>query len=402
MDKNYLKVALCVAAALLLFGCATPKAVSTFSAQDLNPMLQGGAYLPKVNNFVVILDKSGSMGTVYKGQKKLDYAKDMVCRMNQTIPDIPLTGSLRIFGRMAVFCNQFTKLLWGPAPYQKGAINDALNQVGFSVGDSPLNTALDETAKDLKAAQGDIAVIIFTDGNKHYMNYDAVRKSVAALKSQYGSRLCIYPVQIGQDPEGKKLLAEVAQAGQCGYFVNADDIASSQGMADFVSRVFLKKAQSKPEPVKEVVKEVVVEKVVILDSDGDGVSDNLDKCPGTPKGARVDKFGCWVLEHVLFDFDKYNIKLQYYHLLDEVARVFKMNPDLRVIIEGHTDNIGTAAYNMKLSFRRANAVKEYLINRGVAGDKMKVEGFGFTRPVASNATAEGRALNRRVQFTPVP
>ncbi len=399
MNKNYLKVMLFLAAALLLFGCATPKAVSTFNAQDLNPMLQGGEYIPKVDNFVVILDKSGSMGQVYKGQKKLDYAKDMVCRMNQTIPDIQLTGSLRIFGRLAVFCDQFTKLLWGPAPYSKGAINDALNKVGFSVGDSPLNTALNETAKDMKSAQGDIAVIIFTDANKDYMNYDAVKKATADLKGQYGNRLCIYPVQIGDDADGKKLLEQVAQTGGCGYCVNADSIASSQGMADFVAKVFLKTAPPKPETVKEVI---VEEKVVILDSDGDGVPDNLDKCPGTPKGARVDKNGCWVLEHVLFDFDKYNIKPQFFNLLDEVASIFHQNPDLRVIVEGHTDNIGTAKYNMKLSIRRANAVRDYLVKKGVAKDKMKVEGFGFSRPVATNETDEGRALNRRVQFTPVP
>jgi len=395
MKKDCVKVVLFVAAALLLFSCATPKAVSTFNAQDLNPMLQGGEYLPKVDNFVVILDKSGSMGQLYKGQEKLCYAKEMVCRMNQTIPDIQLTGSLRIFGRLAIFCDQFTKLLWGPAAYSKGAIDDALNKVGFSVGDSPLNQALDATAQDLKSAQGDIAVIIFSDANKEYMNYDLVKKSAAALKNQYGNRVCIYTVQIGKDLEGKKLLEQVAQTGQCGFCINADDIASSQGMADFVTKVFLKKAPPKPAPV-------VVEKIVILDSDGDGVPDNLDKCPGTPKGARVNKFGCWVLDNVLFDFDKSNIKPQFFYFLDEAAAVFAQNPNLNVRIEGHTDNIGTAAYNMKLSLRRANAVVDYLVKKGIAKDRLTAEGFGFTRPVATNDTKEGRALNRRVELTPIP
>jgi len=395
MNKSYAKIFLFVAAALLLFGCATPKAVSTFSVQDLNPMLRGGDYIPKVDNFVVILDKSGSMGQLYKGEQKLCYAKEMVCRMNQTIPDLQLTGSVRIFGRLAVFCDQFTKLLWGPAAYSKGAVNDALNNVGFSVGDSPLNDALDATAQDLKSARGDIAVIIFSDGNKEYMNYDLAKKSAAALKDQYGNRICIYTVQIGMDPEGKKLLEQVAQTGQCGFCVNADQIASSEGMADFVTQVFLKKAPPKPAPV-------VVEKVVIMDSDGDGVPDNLDKCPGTPKSARVNKDGCWVIGHVLFDFDKSKIKPQYYHLLDEVAAVFEQNPGLRVRIEGHTDSIGTAAYNLKLSLRRANSVMEYLVKKGIAKERLHAEGFGFTRPVATNKTKEGRALNRRVQLTPVP
>lgn len=403
MKKRCLKTVLSVAVGLLLIGCATPKAVSTFNALDLNPMLKGGDYVQKVDNFIVILDKSGSMGESYKGQKKLDYAKDMVSRMNQTIPDLKLTGCLRIFGRLAIFSDQFTKLLWGPEAYSRAGLDGGLNKIGFSVGDSPLNIALDAAGQDLKSDRGDIAVIIFSDANKEYMNYDAVRKAAIALKSQYGNRLCIYTVQIGNDAEGKELLEQVAQEGQCGLYTSADQIASSQGMAAFVANIFLKKAPPKPEPVKEVVKEVVVEKVVvILDSDGDGVPDNLDKCPGTPKGAKVNQFGCWILENVLFDFDKSDIKPQFYGLLDEAAAVFEKNPSIRVEIKGNTDNTGTAAYNKKLSLKRAGAVMNYLIKKGVAKDRLSAKGYGSTKPIATNSTKEGRALNRRVELTPIP
>jgi len=306
-----------------------------------------------------------------------------------------MTGALRIFGRTAVFDNELTKLYWGPAPYEKGALDAGLNKIGFSVGESPLNLALDATAQDFKSAQGDIAVIIFTDADKDVMVYDAVKKSAANLKAQYGNRICFYPVQIGVDPDGKKLLEEIVQAGQCGCYVTGDEIASSEGMADFVKMIFLKKAPPKPAPVVE-------EKVVILDSDGDGVPDNLDKCPGTPKGAKVNADGCWVIDNVLFDFDKYNIKPQFSHLLDEVAVVFQNNPGLRAQIEGHTDSIGTKAYNLKLSMRRANAVIDYLVRKGVGKNRLSAEGFGFSQPIATNETAEGRALNRRVQIVPVP
>jgi OOP family OmpA-OmpF porin len=350
-----------------------------------------------VDNFVVILDKSGSMGDLYKGQKKLEYAKCTVTRMNQTIPNLKLTGSLRTFGRISMFCKQFTQNLWGPAPYIKSDLEDGLEKVGFSVGDSPLNQALDATSTDLKAAQGNIAILIFTDADKETMDYNAVRKSATALKSAYGSRLCIYTVQIGNDPEGKKLLQEVASIGNCGFYTSADQISSNQDMADFVRKVFLKKAPPKPKVV-----EVIEKKVVILDSDGDGVPDNLDKCPGTPKGAKVNKFGCWVLEDVLFDFDKYNIKPQYHQFLDEASTVFEKNPSLKVVIEGHTDNIGPAAYNMKLSLKRAKSVMNYLISKGISKDRLTAKGYGLTRPVAPNTTRAGRALNRRVQLTPIP
>ena len=397
MKKRCLKTVLSVAVGLLLVSCAAPQAVPTFTPQDLNPMLQSGDYVQKVDNFVVIVDKSGTMGEPYKGELKLDIAKQLACRMNHTIPDLKLTGALRIFGRTAIFDNELTKLYWGPAPYEKSALDAGLNKIGFSVGESPLNLALDATAQDFKSAQGDIAVIIFTDADKDVMVYDAVKKSAANLKARYGNRICFYAVQIGVDPDGKQLLEQVVQTGQCGCCVSGDQIASSERMADFVKKIFLKKAPPKPAPAP-----VVVEKVVILDSDGDGVPDNLDKCPGTPKGARVNKDGCWVLERVLFDFDKYNVKPQFYHFLDEAAVVFEKNPGLRVRIEGHTDNIGTAAYNKKLSLRRANAVMDYLVKKGIAKDRLCAEGFGFTQPIATNKTKEGRALNRRVQLTPLP
>jgi len=406
MRKRCLKTVLAVAVGLLLVSCAAPQAVPTFTPQNLNPMLQSGDFVQKVDNFVVIVDKSGTMGKPYKGELKLDTAKRLASRMNHTIPDLKMNGALRIFGRTAVFDNELTKLFWGPAPYEKGALDAGLNKIGFSVGESPLNLALDATGQDFKSAQGDIAVIIFTDADKDVMVYDAVKKSAANLKGQYGNRICFYTVQIGVDPDGKKLLEQVVQTGQCGIYVTGDQIASSEGMADFVTKVFLKKAPPKPAPAAApaAAPAPVVQKGVILDSDGDGVPDSLDKCPGTPKGAKVNKDGCWVLEdleNVLFNFDKSNIKPQFYRLLDAAAEVFVKNPGLKVQIEGHTDNIGTASYNMKLSLRRANAVMDYLIKKGVAKERLSIKGFGFTRPIATNETEEGRALNRRVELIPI-
>jgi len=397
MKMSYLKVVLCVAVALLLIGCASPKAVSTFHALDLNPIVQGGTYVQKVDNFVVILDKSGSMGDRYKGQKKLDYAKDMVCRMNRTIPDLMLTGSLRIFGRISIFSSSFTELEWGPAAYSKPGLAGGLNKVGFSVGDSPLNAALDATAQDLKSAKGNIAVIIFTDANKEVMNYKAVLKSAANLKSQYGDRVCIYTVQIGKDAAATKLLQQVAQEGQCGFYTNADQIGSSAGMAGFVEKVFLAKVE-----IVEVVEEVVVVKPApCIDNDADGVCDKDDQCLRTPKGAKVDYRGCWVLGDVFFDFDKSDIKSRFYPELNAVVRVLNKDASLKVRIEGNTDNIGTAKYNMGLSERRANSVMAYLLNAGINQNRLSAVGYGFDRPIATNATDAGRALNRRVELTPL-
>jgi len=151
-----------------------------------------------------------------------------------------------------------------------------------------------------------------------------------------------------------------------------------------------------------------------LDSDNDGVYDYRDKCPGTPAGVRVDAEGCppppapakekAILEkgrvtlNVKFDFDKAVVKKQYYDEIGELASVLKKYPDLKIVIEGHTDNVGKPAYNEKLSQRRAEAVMNYLVKQsGIASDRLSAKGYGQTRPVASNATKAGRQKNRRVE-----
>jgi len=139
-----------------------------------------------------------------------------------------------------------------------------------------------------------------------------------------------------------------------------------------------------------------------LDSDGDGVPDYRDKCPGTPKGARVDTEGCWVIDEAFFDFDKRDVKPRFYPIFDEVVAILNDNPSLRIVIEGHTDNVGTKAYNRKLSLERAKAVQGYLVRKGIQKDRLSTAGYGCSTPKASNETAEGRALNRRVKLEPLP
>jgi outer membrane protein OmpA-like peptidoglycan-associated protein len=106
-----------------------------------------------------------------------------------------------------------------------------------------------------------------------------------------------------------------------------------------------------------------------------------------------------VLRGVHFDFNKYNIRPDARAILDEAVRILKERADIAIAIEGHTDGVGSDAYNMKLSNRRAQAVKTYLVDHGIAAKRIVgVEGFGKRQPVASNDTAEGRAQNRRVEL----
>jgi len=137
------------------------------------------------------------------------------------------------------------------------------------------------------------------------------------------------------------------------------------------------------------------------DRDGDGVYDYLDKCPKTPKDAKVNDKGCWVLKNVEFDTDKWNIKPRYQSDLDEVSTVMKQNPSLKVEIHGHTDNVGTEKYNKGLSKKRALSVMDYLLKKGILAKSLSWSRHWFSKPIASNETEEGRVRNRRVEIHPV-
>jgi outer membrane protein len=136
------------------------------------------------------------------------------------------------------------------------------------------------------------------------------------------------------------------------------------------------------------------------DSDGDGVPDTADKCPGTAAGVKVDSVGCPLEQtlKLLFDFDSAELRPESISELERVVKFMGDVPFGTALIEGHTDNVGGDDYNMKLSDRRAKAVFDYLTSRGVDPARLKSIGKGETAPIADNSTAEGRQQNRRVML----
>jgi outer membrane protein OmpA-like peptidoglycan-associated protein len=159
------------------------------------------------------------------------------------------------------------------------------------------------------------------------------------------------------------------------------------------------------------------------DSDGDGIPDYADICMNTPQGMRVGQDGCARkskiadagpaekegrlgaqmstardIENILFDFNRFELKPQYYSVLDEIAVMLSQNPKAKVEIQGHTDNIGSAEYNRTLSVKRARIVRNYFVQKGVEKDRLFPVGYGFKISTAPNEDESGRALNRRVEF----
>ena len=160
------------------------------------------------------------------------------------------------------------------------------------------------------------------------------------------------------------------------------------------------------EPVVDNTPVVLVE--ADLDSDGDGVPDSIDACPGTPMNVVVDERGCPVpvditdelkMElRVFFDNDKSAIKNQYKPEIAKVAEKMREYPNSTARVEGHASKTGPSArYNQRLSEARAVAVKSMLTNEfGIAPNRLSTVGYGYNNPIASNDTEEGRAMNRRV------
>ncbi|MEW6166128.1 MAG: OmpA family protein [Pseudomonadota bacterium] len=203
---------------------------------------------------------------------------------------------------------------------------------------------------------------------------------------------------------------------------------------------FASTAQPEPEPEPQVVEPAPAPEPEILcpdtpagvpvdehncplDRDGDGVPDHLDECPNSPPGAQVLPNGCalegdcrtprpgeqvdpngcaieqsFVLRGVNFEFDSARLTPEALEILDGVAETLQAYPNVRVDVEGHTDYIGTDAYNQGLSERRAIAVKDYLVEKGIEADRMNPVGYGESQPIDTNETVEGREKNRRVEL----
>jgi OOP family OmpA-OmpF porin len=438
MLKGIVRIVFLMGIIGMLVGCAAQvsQAPPTFQVQDLSEKLKSGLYTKKVDNFIVIFDASGSMGDLHGEYRKLDLARSFVSHMNQTIPDGKMMGGLRALGQGACLPGGTTSIIYGMEEYSRAGMAEAVSQMTCAGGKTFMEVALNAAACDLKGLEGKTAVIVVSDS---IFQDDLPVEGAKNIKGQYGEDLCIYAVQVGNNPGGKALMEQIAQVGECGFAVNADNLLSGAEMASFVEKVFFTAAvDSDGDGVPDTLDECpgtkkgvkVDEKGCPVDSDGDGVPDLLDACPDTPRGVKVDARGCpivakpgdadgdgvidaldicgetprgasvdvrgcWVLRPVLFDFDKFNIKPEYDSFLDEVADILRENPDLSMVIQGHTDNVGAAAYNQRLSEIRAQAVLEYLVNKGLSRDRFEIEGYGFSRPVATNKTGEGRAQNRR-------
>jgi outer membrane protein OmpA-like peptidoglycan-associated protein len=394
---------------ILFAGCASFKPV------DLNPQIRSGQLVQKADNFVVLFDKSASMGEPYLNRERIrqdreksfshlsaEYgatinppyrihrAKEVTKDMIATIPEIRLNAGFR------TFWGKETVLLYGMKPLVKEDYRSAINSIDNAYGKSPLDKAIMAAGDDLRGAAGNSAMIIVSDFSAipgiDDIRPEAVMEAITKVNAEYGDKLCVYAIQVGYTLNGKELSEQIVQNVEGGYTVNADRLVTPAAMGAFVERVisgnclrYKQLAAESKEKVVIVADEPMVEEKIVA-----AVSEK--------------KVVVLAFEDVHFDFDKSTLKPEARAILKRDIQVLKNNPNAKVRIAGYTSASGTEVYNQALSERRALAVEEYLINEGlITRDRLSTIGYGEADPAMYEASpkelySKAAKANMRVLF----
>jgi len=366
----------------LLIGCGAKKRIPRFRPVDLTKDLQEGKYVKKVDTLLIVFDESSSMADSYMKKTKFDVAKNVVNNINRCLPEMDLKIGLRTFGKYASPFKEETILLYSLTDFDRKEFGDVVKKLEKGKGRSALIYAINGAAEDLKEAAGGIAVLIVSDW-KNAEEFSI--KAAENMKNLYGDRLCIYSIMVGEDEDGQKRMEEVVKAGYCGFAKNSTKLASGKQMAGFIKKIFLKKVPPKALVVEETLpkKEVVQEEPPVEKP--------------VPVVAEQATSLAMLKTDVLFDFDSADLKPGYEKELEKIMVTLSKYPKMRIRVEGHTDLHGTEDYNQVLSERRAQAVKDALVQRGI--DFMRIETIGFGESLPTSAEDK---LNRRVNIVTAP
>jgi len=263
---------------------------------------------------------------------------------------------------------------------------------------TPLADALHQLdERELKAINGEITLLLISDGRESFRDPLA---EIRKIKERYDLSLILHTIFLdrkekkNEDAEGEKLLKNMAATGGGQHYSGADLLKNS---------LLIKELALLLCPPIRTAKVPEIEKAVPVVKSPETPAPKVIAAASVaaPKSLTVNQKGNWVLGGVLFETAKWTILAHAYPVLDDVVLVMKNNPSLKLEIQGHTDSVASKPYNQKLSEKRASAVRTYLVQKGIASERLSVVGFGLTVPAADNATAEGRAKNRRVEFRPI-
>ncbi len=306
----------------------------------------------KVDGFIWFVDQSGSMYQTHRdvGEVKETLAKQLLDQMNEQIPHSSCPGC-GLKGGLYLFAPFESVKDFGR--YYKDSMHTRISWIpdgqSVSLRLTPMGGGIESLEDVVSPIQGKTAIIVLSDGGQN-TGADPVEATTELVRAHPNAQ--VHVISLADSPEGQDVNREVSKAGRGIYADGVELLHDASKMERFVRDVFC----------------------------------------GEKPARRI------VLRGVNFDFDKATIRPDGKPVLDEAVRTLQEESDVRVSVEGHTDSVGSDAYNMRLSKERAEAVADYLTAGGIAHGRISTIGFGESKPVASNETEDGRAQNRRVEF----
>lgn len=328
------------------------------------PLTASAEVVKKVDNFIVLLDQSGSMVEGYgdAGQKKFDQAVAAITRFDQAVPELGYMSTVALFAPF--------KVISGPTEYKNGSLGAAVAGRGLPFSDlTSIAEAFDKVDPVIGGLSGKTALIVFTDGESN-IGSDPVARA-QSLYSKYPD-LCIHIVSYANTPQGQNIIEAVRALNGCSVAADGKSLATDAAMNQFAKDVLYNEVQPAPAVV------VTPPPVVVT--------------PAPVVTKEVITF------NLLFGFDKWAITDEMVPVLEQAKMILEEDSSVNFVVAGHTDSTGPEVYNQGLSERRAASVKNWLVKNGVSADRLETVGYGEAKPKYDNSTREGRKLNRRVEL----
>jgi len=313
------------------------------------------AFVKTVDNFIVLYDSSSSMADKYveTTMTKIQAEKAILSEANNTLPNLDWNAGIFVYtpGEKVALDKQAFQTVLPMGPYNKATFGKAVESLPVAAsGPTPLQNGLVEVDKVINGLKGKTAVFLFTDGTYTADTRQELKPLALAKTLVRKYDTCIYAVSGATGATEKALVKAISELNECSMVIPFDKLLGSPGYT--TGGLY-----------------TVTSKVIAVD----------------------------VADDILFDFDKSVLKDADIADLKELGTTMEKKTDLRVVLAGFTDGEGSEGYNIGLSKRRAEAVRDYLLtNFKIDKDRITLHWYGKADPIASNQTDAGRALNRRV------
>jgi OmpA-OmpF porin, OOP family len=336
----------------LAFGNGT--GTGTLTPEGLTKAGANGRYLRMADNFFIIYDASKTMDVPYKdtGLTRLEAEKQIISRSNATLPDLGWQAGLYSHWKGGMWLHG-AKMGFKPyqelARYDQATYGAAIETLPTIYSGPPMLQRGLMKLEHLLPLPGRTEIFLFSDGKDSTFQETEPEPVEQARMLAAKHDICFNIVSSATTDKDRQVLEDIAAVNNCSQVVDFDTVFDKP--EHLLGKLYMDTDQSR-------------------------------------------------FHNVLFDFDKSNIKGEYTSTLDTLGSYLKANPKAYVVLSGFCDSIGSEAYNIKLSKRRAESVRHYLAKQhGIPSKRTLLYWYGYANPVASNATPQGRALNRRVTIT---